>query len=398
MRAPGAATGVTALEMRHGRVRLCGRHRSAGAAHDEFFVEGRETRTRSIRPRRSTPATARAPRRSAGSGARRRRARCATARIWSAGAWRPASGMRYGREVRGQRHADRRTAGSSIALRRLGHRHRHLDHPGAGRSRCVRAAARAGHRPHRRFQPCRRRRSRAGPGRRPRPGLRSRPRAKPSSGRCSSTPRRCRIHRSATPGSRMSTIADGRIALTADPARGLTIAEVMHAAELPKIEEKGVAAPDMRQMMKYISYTHSAVFAEVHVDEELGVVRVTRIVCAVAAGRIINPKTARSQILGGVVMGLGMALHEEAMTDHRLGRIMNHNFADYHVPAHADVRGHRGHFRRRARRQGQPARREGPGRDRHRRHGGRGRQCRSSMRPASGSAICRSRSTSCCNN
>jgi xanthine dehydrogenase YagR molybdenum-binding subunit len=56
-----------------------------------------------------------------------------------------------------------------------------------------------------------------------------------------------------------------------------------------------------------------------------------------AAGRILNPKTARSQILGGVVMGIGMALHEEAMTDHRLGKIMNHNFAEYHIPVHADI-------------------------------------------------------------
>jgi xanthine dehydrogenase YagR molybdenum-binding subunit len=79
------------------------------------------------------------------------------------------------------------------------------------------------------------------------------------------------------------------------------------------------------------------VFAEVRVDEELGVIRVTRVVCAAAAGRILNPKTARSQILGGVVMGIGMALHEEAMTDHRLGKIMNHNFAEYHIPAHADI-------------------------------------------------------------
>ena len=60
------------------------------------------------------------------------------------------------------------------------------------------------------------------------------------------------------------------------------------------------------------SYTHSAVFVEVRVDEELGVVRVTRVVDAVAAGQIINPKTARSQIIGGVVFGIGMALHEEA--------------------------------------------------------------------------------------
>ena len=89
--------------------------------------------------------------------------------------------------------------------------------------------------------------------------------------------------------------------------------------------------------MRKARNTHSAVFAEVKVDEELGVVRVTRIVSAVAAGRIINPKTARSQILGGVVMGIGMALHEESFIDHRLGRFMNHNFAEYHVPANADM-------------------------------------------------------------
>jgi xanthine dehydrogenase YagR molybdenum-binding subunit len=129
----------------------------------------------------------------------------------------------------------------------------------------------------------------------------------------------------------------GRIGLKSDPGRSLSIIEVMHAADLSEIVEDGKVSPDLLQMMKYISYTHSAVFAEVRVDEELGIIRVTRIVCAAAAGRILNPKTARSQILGGVVMGIGMALHEEAMTDHRLGKIMNHNFAEYHVPAHADI-------------------------------------------------------------
>lgn len=122
-----------------------------------------------------------------------------------------------------------------------------------------------------------------------------------------------------------------------DRARNLSIAEVMHAADVSQIEEKGRVGPNLLQMMKYVSYTHSAVFAEVRVDENLGVVRVARIVCAAAAGRIINPKTARSQILGGVVMGIGMALHEEAMIDHGLGKIMNHNLAEYHVPSHADV-------------------------------------------------------------
>jgi xanthine dehydrogenase YagR molybdenum-binding subunit len=73
------------------------------------------------------------------------------------------------------------------------------------------------------------------------------------------------------------------------------------------------------------------------VDEEIGVIRVTRVVSAVAAGRILNLKTARSQILGGVVWGIGMALHEETAIDHRTGRIMNANIAEYHVPVHADV-------------------------------------------------------------
>lgn len=130
---------------------------------------------------------------------------------------------------------------------------------------------------------------------------------------------------------------DRRIFLNDDPGRGLSIEEVMHAADLTEIKESGKVSPNLLQMLKYISYTHSAVFAEVRVDDELGVVRVTRVVCAAAAGRILNPKTARSQILGGVVMGIGMALHEEAMTDHRIGKIMNSNFGEYHIPAHADI-------------------------------------------------------------
>jgi xanthine dehydrogenase YagR molybdenum-binding subunit len=57
----------------------------------------------------------------------------------------------------------------------------------------------------------------------------------------------------------------------------------------------------------------------------------------VAAGRILNPKTAASQIMGGVVWGIGMTLHEETLIDHTFGRIMNANIADYHVPVNADV-------------------------------------------------------------
>ena len=73
-------------------------------------------------------------------------------------------------------------------------------------------------------------------------------------------------------------------------------------------------------------------------DEDLGAVRVTRVVDAVAAGRILNPKTARSQIIGGVVWGISMALEEETMPDHNLGRFMNHNLAEYHVAVNADIR------------------------------------------------------------
>src|SRR5262249_54963961 len=82
---------------------------------------------------------------------------------------------------------------------------------------------------------------------------------------------------------------------------------------------------------------HSAVFAEVKVDEELGVIRVTRVVSTVAAGRILNTKTASSQILGGVGWGIGIARDEETLIDHSLGRIMNANIAEYHVPVNADV-------------------------------------------------------------
>ena len=90
-------------------------------------------------------------------------------------------------------------------------------------------------------------------------------------------------------------------------------------------------------MARHARNTHSAIFAEVKVDEQLGVIRVTRVVNAVAAGRILNTKTAHSQIMGSVVWGIGMALHEETLIDHNFGRVMNANIAEYHVPVNADV-------------------------------------------------------------
>src|SRR5690606_29644521 len=91
------------------------------------------------------------------------------------------------------------------------------------------------------------------------------------------------------------------------------------------------------KLKKYSRATHSAAFVEVEVDEELGVVNVTRALTAVAAGTIINPKTARSQILGGMVWSISKALHEETISDYHLGKYMNQNLAEYHIPVHADI-------------------------------------------------------------
>jgi xanthine dehydrogenase YagR molybdenum-binding subunit len=132
-------------------------------------------------------------------------------------------------------------------------------------------------------------------------------------------------------------IRDGRLVLDTNNQVGVSLSDVLESKQLSSVAEIGKAGPNLLQMMTFKSYTHSAVFVEVRIDEELGVLRVTRVVSAIAAGRILNPKTARSQILGGVVMALGMALHEEGMIDHRSGRIINHNLAEYHIPAHADI-------------------------------------------------------------
>jgi xanthine dehydrogenase YagR molybdenum-binding subunit len=75
----------------------------------------------------------------------------------------------------------------------------------------------------------------------------------------------------------------------------------------------------------------------VRVDPTLGEVRVARLTAAYAAGRILNPLLARSQFIGGLIGGIGMALHEATVMDARLGRIVNDNLADYLIPVHADM-------------------------------------------------------------
>ena len=78
-------------------------------------------------------------------------------------------------------------------------------------------------------------------------------------------------------------------------------------------------------------------FAEAHVHEETGEIRVPRLLGVYDAGTIINPRLARSQFMGGMTMGLSMALHEHAMVDPQFGHVVNHDFAEYHIPVNADI-------------------------------------------------------------
>jgi len=113
-------------------------------------------------------------------------------------------------------------------------------------------------------------------------------------------------------------------------------ADIVRASSHETLEVQVDAEPDEKRE-GYSTATHSAVFVEVLVDEDLGTVRVNRVVSAVAAGRVVNPKTARSQILGGVVWGISQAMHEETQNDQHLGRFMNHSLAEYHIPVNADI-------------------------------------------------------------
>jgi xanthine dehydrogenase YagR molybdenum-binding subunit len=131
------------------------------------------------------------------------------------------------------------------------------------------------------------------------------------------------------------TFADGHMRTRTD-GYTLSLIEVMRRSGIGAIEEEASSEPSKIQE-NYSLYTHSAVFAEVRVDDELGTVTVPRVVSAVAGGRVLNPKTARNQIVGSVVWGIGMALQEESVLDHAVGRFMTHNLADYHFPVHADV-------------------------------------------------------------
>jgi xanthine dehydrogenase YagR molybdenum-binding subunit len=132
---------------------------------------------------------------------------------------------------------------------------------------------------------------------------------------------------------------DGWLVAEEDDSRRDSFADIIARNGGAAVVGTGKAARPPEDAARHAMYSHGAVFAEVKVDPELFQVRVTRMVGAFAAGRIINPRLAESQLMGGMIWGISFALHEEALFDKRTGRIVNGDFAGYHIPVNADVTG-----------------------------------------------------------
>lgn len=121
-----------------------------------------------------------------------------------------------------------------------------------------------------------------------------------------------------------------------DSTEKIDYAAVLKQNNLPEIELT-IESKKPEGEPKYSMYSFSAHFAKVLVHPLTGVVKIKKIVAAVDAGNIVNFKTAESQMIGGAIGGVGMAMSEEAIIDDRYGRYVNGNFADYHVPVNADI-------------------------------------------------------------
>ncbi len=128
---------------------------------------------------------------------------------------------------------------------------------------------------------------------------------------------------------------NGFMILAEEPSKKLSYTDVLQYARVPGIE----LLEDSQRLVqdKYITYAYAVHFVKVLVHPSTGVVKFSKIVAVVDGGKIVSEKTARSQLIGGVVSGIGMVLTEEGIIDHRYGRWVNNNFADYHVPVNADV-------------------------------------------------------------
>jgi len=139
----------------------------------------------------------------------------------------------------------------------------------------------------------------------------------------------------------MATVEGGSAGITSLGSAIVAAARAFrdqHGAAPGEGAEASAETPDNPDDEKFALHSFGAQFAEVHVHADTGEVRVERMLGVFSAGRIINPRTARSQFIGGMTMGLSMALHEHGVMDARFGQVVNHDFAGYHIAANADVR------------------------------------------------------------
>ena len=120
------------------------------------------------------------------------------------------------------------------------------------------------------------------------------------------------------------------------PNRSISFADVLRGANLEKIESEADVAPG-EESQKYAIHSFGAQFSEVRVDTDTYEIRVTKHIGVFDIGRVINTKTARSQALSGITMGIGMALFEHTVYDPRHGRVVTNNLADYAMPVNADI-------------------------------------------------------------
>jgi xanthine dehydrogenase YagR molybdenum-binding subunit len=129
---------------------------------------------------------------------------------------------------------------------------------------------------------------------------------------------------------------DGGLVKLDEPGRRESYASILARAGRDGISAEAEAPPPL-ETQHWSMHSHGAMFCEVRVNAITGETRVSRFLGSFDCGRIMNPKTAKSQFRGGIIMGLGLALMEETLFDERNGRIMNASLSEYHLPAHLDV-------------------------------------------------------------
>jgi xanthine dehydrogenase YagR molybdenum-binding subunit len=132
-------------------------------------------------------------------------------------------------------------------------------------------------------------------------------------------------------------LVDEKLAVAGNPARGLSYAEILKRARLPAIDAEAHSDAQGDETPTHSIHSFGAQFCEVKIDPLLPRVQVTRWVSVIDIGRVLNAKLANSQVMGGVTMGIGMALLEHTIYDPRTGLPVNSNFADYPIPVNADI-------------------------------------------------------------